>query len=392
MTAIQEASEQMTATSDDPMLEARGITHRYGAVTALSDVSITAKRGEFLTILGSSGSGKTTMLRVISGLEMPQEVAALRIDGTDVIGVPPAKRSCTTVFQSYALFPHMSVAENVAYGLKVRGTCKTEAMAEARRALGMVQLDSKADRRVGQLSGGERQRVALARAVVTRPSILLLDEPLGALDERLRQDMQFELMELQRSLGMTFVYITHSQEEALTMSDRVVLMSHGKVEQSGAPLELFDRPVSRFAAEFMGFENILPVRFIGVEGDLGLVELANGERMRAALVGAPPAAGADVCIAVRAERIWQGLGKMENSLPVSKQTRIYRGKYTDIQAETPIGTIRMRRWDGAPEAEAAGRIGWHSRDAAIVASSSGKGENFPDTTNDKRKNQQEMKT
>lgn len=361
-------SEPMNKMPDQPMLEALGVVHRYGSVTALADVSITARRGEFLTILGSSGSGKTTMLRVISGLEMPQQVTALRIDGVDVAGLPPAKRSCTTVFQSYALFPHMSVAENVAYGLKVRGTDRHAAMTEARRALGMVQLEAKADRRVSQLSGGEKQRVALARAVVTRPSILLLDEPLGALDEKLRQDMQVELMELQRSLGMTFIYITHSQEEALTMSDRVVLMSHGKVVQSGQPLDLFDRPTSRFAAEFMGFENILPATFVGREGELGVVELNGGARVRGQVTGDAPAAGAAVCIAIRAERIWQGLEDPENELPATQKGKTYRGKYTDITAETAAGPIRLRRWDGAPEVDAVRSVGWRSRDAVIVPS------------------------
>lgn len=357
----------MNDTTDQPMLEARGVVHRYGNVTALDNVSITAQRGEFLTILGSSGSGKTTMLRVISGLEMPQQVEALRIDGVDVAGLPPAKRACTTVFQSYALFPHMSVAENVAYGLKVRGVNRSDALQEARRALGMVQLDAKADRRVSQLSGGEKQRVALARAVVTRPAILLLDEPLGALDEKLRQDMQFELMELQRSLGMTFVYITHSQEEALTMSDRVVLMSHGRVAQSGKPLDLFDRPTSAFAAEFMGFENILPATFHGNEGDLGVVELQGGARVRGAVAGKRPETGAAVKIAIRAERIWQGLEDPENELPATQKSKTYRGKYTDIAAETAAGLIRLRRWDGAPEVEAIKSIGWRSRDAVIIA-------------------------
>ncbi len=366
MTEQIDVSNMKIDETEGRMLEARGITHRYGAVTALSNVSITARRGEFLTILGSSGSGKTTMLRVISGLEMPQEVATLSIDGIDVIGVPPAKRSCTTVFQNYALFPHMSVVENVAYGLRVRGTSRSDALSEARRALGMVQLSEKADRRVSQLSGGEKQRVALARAVVTRPSILLLDEPLGALDERLRQDMQFELMELQRSLGMTFVYITHSQEEALTMSDRVVLMSHGRVVQSGEPLDLFDRPVSRFAAEFMGFENILEGKFVGKDGSLGVVEVSGGTRVRGVPVGAAPEAGARVCIAIRAERIWQGSETQENSLPSERQTKTYRGKYTDIRADTAVGPIRLRRWDGAPEAAAAGSIGWQSCDAVII--------------------------
>lgn len=270
--------------SDHPMLEVEDVVHTFGSVVALDHVSLSAGRGEFLTILGSSGSGKTTLLRVISGLERATSVRRLRIDGEDVAGKPPARRSCTTVFQNYALFPHMSVVENVAYGLKIRGVPREEAKTQALRALAMVQLEAKASRRVAQLSGGERQRVALARAVVTRPSILLLDEPLGALDEKLRTDMQIELVDIQRSLGMTFIYITHSQEEALTMSDRIVLMRHGRIEQAGRPVDLFDHPVSRFAAEFMGYENVLAGTLKGQEAGMAVVELANGLLARAKMV------------------------------------------------------------------------------------------------------------
>ena len=241
------------------MLEVVDAVHAYGPVVALDHVSLEARRGEFLTILGESGSGKTTLLRVISGLERPTSVERLAIDGIDVADKPAAQRNCTTVFQSYALFPHMSVAENVGYGLEgARRAARGDAPRASPQALALVRLPARRDRRISQLSGGERQRVALARALVTRPAVLLLDEPLGALDEKLRMEMQSELVDIQRSLGVTFVYITHSQEEALTMSDRVILMRAGRIEQSGTPVELFDQPVSRFAAEFMGFENLLP--------------------------------------------------------------------------------------------------------------------------------------
>ena len=253
------------------MLEVVDVVHKFDQVVALDHVSLDARRGEFLTILGESGSGKTTLLRVISGLERPTSVQRLAIDGVDVSERPAAQRNCTTVFQSYALFPHMSVAENVGYGLKVRGVRGEEMTRKVRQALALVRLAGKDDRRIGQLSGGERQRVALARALVTQPAVLLLDEPLGALDEKLRLEMQSELVDIQRSLGVTFVYITHSQEEALTMSDRVILMRTGRVEQSGTPIELFDRPVSRFAAEFMGFENLLPCVVRGSREDGSLV-------------------------------------------------------------------------------------------------------------------------
>lgn len=354
--------------ADEPMLEVVGVTHRYGNHTALADVSLTAGKGEFLTILGSSGSGKTTMLRVISGLETPRRVKRLRINGVDVAALPPARRSCTTVFQSYALFPHMSVVENVAYGLRIRKVNAVDADKEARRALAMVQLEAKATRNIAQLSGGERQRVALARAVVTRPSVLLLDEPLGALDEKLRQDMQLELMELQRSLGMTFIYITHSQEEALTMSDRVVLMHLGRIVQSGRPLELFDHPVSRFAAEFMGYENILPATYMGRQEGLGVVKLEEGSLLVKGEMANPDlAVGSPVELAIRAERITQGKAQAENSLPASLLHRVYRGKYTDVTVNTPAGAVKLRSWDGMPSVDEIAHIGWHSKDAIILS-------------------------
>jgi ABC-type Fe3+/spermidine/putrescine transport system ATPase subunit len=244
-------------TADAPILEVVHATHRYGEVTALDDVSITARRGEFLTLLGESGSGKTTLLRIIAGLERPTAIRSITIDGTDATLLPANRRNTTTVFQHYALFPHMSVGENIEYGLRVRGLAKEERRKRAENSLELVRLPGLYDRRVHQLSGGQKQRVALARALVTEPAILLLDEPLGALDEKLRIDMQVELKELHERLGLTFVYVTHSQEEALTMSDRILLMRLGRIVQEGPPNEIFDRPASRFVAEFMNVENLL---------------------------------------------------------------------------------------------------------------------------------------
>jgi spermidine/putrescine transport system ATP-binding protein len=355
----------MTDIHSKPMLEVNNVVHKYGAVTALSNVSLSAEKGEFLTILGSSGSGKTTMLRVISGLENPTSVDHLRINGEDVAGLPAAKRNCTTVFQNYALFPHMNVLENVAYGLRIRGRTTSDAMAEAKRTLGMVQLEAKADRSIRQLSGGERQRVALARAVVTRPAILLLDEPLGALDERLRQDMQLELMELQRKLDMTFIYITHSQEEALTMSDRVVLMKNGQVEQSGAPLDLFDRPVTQFAADFMGYENILDGKLLRKDGDIGQVELVGGAVVCGTLATTDIQQGDAINIAVRAERIGS-VEPDEDGLDCTLSNRVYRGKYTDMIVETEACALHLRSWHGAPDEDGPiARVGWKLANAVI---------------------------
>jgi putative spermidine/putrescine transport system ATP-binding protein/spermidine/putrescine transport system ATP-binding protein len=349
-TGVREARARMSA-PDDFILRAVDLVHQYGAVTALDHVSLDVKRGEFLTILGESGSGKTTMLRVISGLEKVSHAAQLTLDGVDVRDVPAAKRNCTTVFQSYALFPHMSVEENVCYGLKLRGVSKDEARRQATDALSMVRLSGKSTRRIGQLSGGERQRVALARAIVTRPAILLLDEPLGALDEKLRYDMQAELVDIHRALGMTFIYITHSQEEALTMSDRIMLMRRGRIEQCGTPEDLFDRPASRFAAEFMGFDNVLPCTVLAVSGNGEAHVDFNGTTLSGVCAsGANLKEGDSVLFAVRAERLAPILGEQAmragNVIACTPADHVYRGKYTDQTARMADSTrLKIRSWD-----------------------------------------------
>jgi ABC-type Fe3+/spermidine/putrescine transport system ATPase subunit len=354
------------------ILEVNDVVHSYGPVMALDHVSLSAKRGEFLTILGESGSGKTTMLRVISGLEVPSSVARLAIDGVDVTGVPAAQRNCTTVFQSYALFPHMSVEENVAYGLKLRKVGHEERRERTRQALALVRLGEKGARRIGQLSGGERQRVALARALVTRPAILLLDEPLGALDERLRFDMQAELVEIHRTLGITFIYITHSQEEALTMSDRIVLMRRGRIEQSGTPEELFDRPVSRFSAEFMGFENILPCTVLERSGKDTVRVDAAGVRMNGHCPEhAALEPGASALLAVRAERLTPvsqaacGSGG-QNLLPCEPLGQLYRGKYTDRTARIASGNLKIRTWDQDAVRETFDAVSCRPQDCVVL--------------------------
>jgi spermidine/putrescine transport system ATP-binding protein len=336
---------------DDYIVRAVDLVHQYGTVTALDHVSLDVRRGEFLTILGESGSGKTTMLRVISGLEKVSHAAQLTLDGVDVRDVPAAKRNCTTVFQSYALFPHMSVEENVCYGLKLRGVGRDEARRQANDALSMVRLVGKGTRRIGQLSGGERQRVALARAIVTRPAVLLLDEPLGALDEKLRYDMQAELVDIHRALGMTFIYITHSQEEALTMSDRIILMRRGRIEQCGTPENLFDRPASRFAAEFMGFDNILPCTVQSVTESGEATVNFNGSTLRGVCAaGADFGEGDTALLAVRAERLTPVAGAWvvgdTNVIACTPKEHVYRGKYTDQTAQTSDSTrLKIRSWD-----------------------------------------------
>jgi putative spermidine/putrescine transport system ATP-binding protein len=228
----------------------------YGDVIAVDGIDLEIDADEFFTMLGPSGSGKTTCLRIIAGFERPDD-GRVELDGQDVTGVPPHERDVNTVFQDYALFPHMSVGENVGYGLKVRRIGADERRSRVAEALEMVRLGGYEERRPGQLSGGQRQRVALARALVNRPRVLLLDEPLGALDLKLRQEMQHELRTLQQEVGITFVYVTHDQEEALAMSDRLAVFNEGRIEQVGAPAEVYEHPANEFVAGFVGVSNIV---------------------------------------------------------------------------------------------------------------------------------------
>jgi putative spermidine/putrescine transport system ATP-binding protein len=234
----------------------RSLTKHFGDVVAVDQVDLEIEDGEFITLLGPSGSGKTTVLRMIAGFELPTSGEVL-LEGADVTRQAPFERDVNTVFQDYALFPHMSVIQNVEYGLRVKGVGKAERRTRALEALGSVQLAGFEDRKPAQMSGGQRQRVALARALVNRPKVLLLDEPLGALDLKLREQMQVELKVLQRQVGITFVFVTHDQEEALTMSDRIAVFNEGRVEQVGSPSDVYERPATSFVAGFVGTSNLL---------------------------------------------------------------------------------------------------------------------------------------
>jgi putative spermidine/putrescine transport system ATP-binding protein len=233
-----------------------GLSKRYGEVVAVAGIDLEVQPGEFFTMLGPSGSGKTTTLRMIAGFEDPS-TGTIELAGEDVSRVPPYDRAVNTVFQDYALFPHMSVGENVAYGLRIAGVAKAERAKRRDEALEMVRLPGYGERRPAELSGGQRQRVALARAIVNRPRVLLLDEPLGALDLKLREQMQVELKSIQGEVGITFVYVTHDQDEALTMSDRIAVFNEGRIEQVSSPVELYERPASEFVAGFVGVSNLL---------------------------------------------------------------------------------------------------------------------------------------
>jgi putative spermidine/putrescine transport system ATP-binding protein len=249
---------------EKPALRLQGVKKNYGHVVAAAGIDLVVEEGEFFTLLGPSGSGKTTLLRLIAGFERP-DAGTIELGGRDVTSLPPYMRQTNTVFQDYALFPHMTVGQNIGYGLRIKHVPGPERRKRVERALAMVRLAGLENRKPNQLSGGQRQRVALARAVINEPQVLLLDEPLGALDLKLRQEMQIELKQIQKEVGITFIYVTHDQEEALTMSDRVAVMTNGQIEQIGSPVDVYERPASEFVAGFIGISNVLlrdGVRFV----------------------------------------------------------------------------------------------------------------------------------
>ncbi len=276
-------------------VEIDGVTKRFGDVVAVDSVDLAIDDGEFFALLGPSGCGKTTTLRMIAGLDLPSE-GSLRIFGAEVGMAPPDRRPVNTVFQAYALFPHMTVRQNIEFGLRMRRVKGPQLAERVDEAIAMVRLAGMEDRRPDQLSGGQQQRVALARALVNQPKVLLLDEPLGALDLKLRQEMQQELKDLQRTVGITFVFVTHDQEEALAMSERIGVMSEGRLLQVGTPREIYERPTSRFVADFIGRTNLIDAT---VESP-GTVRLASGVLIEAE-TSAPP--GSDVAVSLRPERI-----------------------------------------------------------------------------------------
>ncbi|GAB4267926.1 spermidine/putrescine ABC transporter ATP-binding protein PotA [Deferrisoma sp.] len=319
-----------------PVVELRGVTKRFGPKTVVDGVELAVEPGEFLTLLGPSGCGKTTILRMIAGFERPTE-GRVRIAGEDVTDLPPQRRAVNTVFQNYALFPHLTVWENVAFGLRARGAPAREIRERVAEALEVVRLTGLERRRPHQLSGGQQQRVAIARAVVNRPRCLLLDEPLNALDQKLRREMQVELKRLQRGLGIAFVFVTHDQEEALSMSDRVVVLREGRVEQVGTPREVYENPANRFVAGFVGEANLLEARIeevgaAGVWGRIGTVRVP-------VVPGRPVAPGERVWIVVRPEdvRVEEvGEGATEGLLGRVAE-RVYKGSTLDSVIDLDAG-------------------------------------------------------
>ena len=298
----------------------RDVSKRFGDVTAVDDVSLEIEEGEFFALLGPSGCGKTTLLRMLAGFEHPS-AGAILIDGRDMSRVPPNRRPINMVFQSYAVFPHMSVFDNVAYGLKVTRVAKADVRRRVDAALELVKLGGLGGRRPDQLSGGQRQRVALARALVKRPKVLLLDEPLSALDAKLREAMQLELVHLRETVGITFVIVTHDQTEALSMADRIAVMELGRVRQVAAPSRLYEYPNCRFVADFIGKMNLFEGRVAGVDGGRALIEVQRLGRLPLASVG--KASGA-VGVAVRPEKV-----HLDHQPPPDDRYRL-RGTVTEI--------------------------------------------------------------
>src|SRR5215469_15698198 len=317
-------------------VELRAVTKRFGALTAVDAISLSVRQGEFLSLLGPSGCGKTTSLRLIAGFEQPDEGEIL-IGGVDSVGVPPYKRQVNTVFQQYALFPHMSVLDNVAYGLKQLKVSKPERYASASEALDLVRMTGREKHRPSMLSGGQQQRVALARALVMKPRVLLLDEPLGALDLKLRKEMQVELKRIQAQVGITFIYVTHDQGEALSMSDRVAVMSNGVIEQIDEPRAIYDRPLTPFVADFIGDMNFLAGEVVE-SGDGGFtVDAGSGIVVRGRGYAAR---GSRVRVGIRPERIVAAAGASDgtaNSADAVVMTKVYLGDQVQLMARIASG-------------------------------------------------------
>jgi len=313
------------------------VTKRFGELTAVDAIDLGIDEGEFFTMLGPSGCGKTTTLRMIAGFEEVTE-GRLTIDDVDMLGIPPHKRPTNTVFQSYALFPHLSVKENVAFGLKRKGAEKSEIEHRVREELERVGLAAETNRRPSQLSGGMQQRVALARALVNLPRVLLLDEPLGALDLKLRKGLQVELKKIQREVGITFVYVTHDQEEALTMSDRIAVMNSGRIEQIGDPEEVYDRPSTTFVAGFIGVSNLMPAT-VRKSGERGEVELDSGVQVSTDVNGFNP--GERCHAVVRPEKLTIDSGdRGQPSVEGLVESSIYLGTSTQLIVQLS-GDVRM---------------------------------------------------
>jgi putative spermidine/putrescine transport system ATP-binding protein len=357
----------------------RGLRKEFGDVVAVDGVDLEVKRGEFITLLGPSGSGKTTTLRMVAGFTA-QSSGSIQIDGLDMSHVPPYRRDVGMVFQNYALFPHMTAAQNVAFPLEMRDTTKAEIKRRVADALQLVQLPSHGARYPRQLSGGQQQRIALARAVVFGPRLLLMDEPLGALDKKLREALQLEILHISRQLGATVVYVTHDQEEALVMSDRIAIFRDGRIEQLGTGEDLYDRPVSLFVADFIGESNILRGRFER-EGDGGwLVRAAwRGRISSSAVARSGVESGGAAALVIRPERLEVRAADApdrpdENSIAATIREVLFLGSMRKFELVLPDGQVAVVRSPIEPTAHAAGdsvKVAWEVDRGVLVADPQG---------------------
>jgi spermidine/putrescine transport system ATP-binding protein len=356
------------------------ISKRFKETVAVDNVSLTVAEGEFFSLLGPSGCGKTTSLRMIGGFEEPSG-GRVFIGDEDVTDLPAYRRDVNTVFQSYALFPHLNVADNVAYGLKRRKVASTEIKSRVAAILELVDLKGFGNRRISELSGGQQQRVALARALVNRPAVLLLDEPLGALDLKLRKQMQFELKRIQSEVGITFIYVTHDQEEAMTMSDRIAVMNEGRFEQIGPPQDVYEIPKTRFVASFLGASNLLRGAVESRDGNLARVRLSAGSTVAVPADRLP--GGKDVSVGVRPEKLHiraSGEPNGENSVGATVGISTYTGVSTAYQCATEDGAtivVYVQNLDTSTEALPRGtrvQLTWDPRHTFAVEADAGKGE------------------
>src|SRR5215204_6547425 len=349
-------SMEVSMSSGIPSVELRSVSKRFDELLAVDELDLDLASGEFFTLLGPSGCGKTTTLRMVAGFEQP-DAGEIRIEGADVAGLPPHKRPTNTVFQSYALFPHLSVEDNVAFGLKRKHVPKGDIRERVAAELERVGLASEARRRPAQLSGGMQQRVALARALVNLPKVLLLDEPLGALDLKLRKGLQIELKRIQRDVGITFVYVTHDQEEALTMSDRIAVMNRGAVEQVGVPEDVYERPETTFVAGFIGVSNLMPGTVASTNGARGTIKLDTGLEVEAGVDGIGTGERCHAIVRPEKLRISQAAaGSTGDGLPGVEgvvQSSIYLGTSTQIVVSLPGDVAMTVLVPNASEAERA---------------------------------------
>lgn len=340
---LKRKADPVATSAPTPAIEMAEISRRFGDVTALAQVSLSVRRGEFFSLLGPSGCGKTTLLRIIAGLDIPDE-GILRIAGQDAAGLPAHKRPVNTVFQSYALFPHLNVRENLEFGLRMKKTPPAERARRVSEIMELVEISELSSRRPSQLSGGQMQRVALARAIVNQPQVLLLDEPLGALDLKLRKQLQLELHALQQRLGTTFIYVTHDQEEALVMSDRIAVMNAGRIEQLGAGCDLYERPRTRFIAQFLGSCNILEAAVQGRTGGRLEVRTKFGNLEMDLGPSARPLSPGDACtLAVRPEKVALRVDRNPhnaNCFPARVAELIYTGSETQYHLEAAGGMLK----------------------------------------------------